>query len=162
MTKLVNGSDRIGQETQLWGGATKTVLGYTNAAYKHIHNASYILPDDCSVFRASTHNDANTFGDFVELVALTTKAIDFHWCSLVDIEDTANHILEIHIIDGAGASVQYLGAISFTRTGAQVRSFQLMTQCPVIPSGVRVGARVKNNKAGVDYVDFTLTYHDYT
>jgi len=159
--KLINGSDRIGDESHLWKAGSKTLLAYSNSAYKHIHNSSYVIPADCSVFRASTHNDVNTFGDFIQLVALTTVAIDFHWISIVNTEDTANHILEFHIIDGAGASVKYLGAVSFTRIGAQVRSFQLYTQCPVIPAGVRVGARVKNDKVGVDWVDFTLTYHDY-
>jgi hypothetical protein len=160
--KLINGSDRIGSESHLWGPGTKTLLAYSNATYKHIHNSSYVIPDDCTMYRASTNNDVNTFGDFIQLIASTPVVLDFHWISIVNTEATANHILEFHIIDGAGASVQYLGAVSFTRTGAQVRSFQLYTQCPVIPAGVRVGARVKNNNAAsADWVDFTLTYHDY-
>jgi len=160
--KLINGSDRIGNESQLWKAGSKTLLAYSNATYKHIHNSSYVIPANCTAFRATTHATANTFGDFIELIASTSVALDFHWISIVNTEATANHILEFHIIDGAGASGQYLGAVSFTRTGAQVRSCQLYTQCPVIPAGVRVGAHVKNNKdASADWVDFTLTYHDY-
>ncbi len=163
MTKLINGSDRIGNENHLWKAGSKTLLAYSNATYKHIHNPSRITPDDCTTIDVVTAAGANTFGDFVEIIAATTKAIDFHWANIVEVGAVGVYIIEFAIIDGATppAEVTYLGVISVSRLDNFTKASQVTVQIPVIPSGVRVGARVKSLAGGTETVRFSLIYHDY-
>ncbi len=153
----------IGDADELWGVPDKTLLAYSNATYKHIHNPSRIIPDDCTTIDVVTAAGANAFGNFVEIIAATTTPIDFHWANIVEVGAVGVYIIEFAIIDGAAppAEVTYLGVISVSRLDNFTKASQMTVQIPVIPSGVRVGARVKSLGGGGATVRFSLIYHDY-
>ena len=155
---------KLGDSTQLWGGSTKTVLGYNNAIYKHIHNPSYILPNDCTTIDVTSSATANTFGDFVEIVSETDRAIDFHWANIVEVTELGVYIIELHEVDATDLQVseKYLGSISVSRLDIFTKASQVSVQVPVMPTGKRIACRVKRGTAGAGTVKFNLTYHDYT
>jgi hypothetical protein len=158
--------DKLGENTQLWGNATKTVLGYSNATYKHIHNPSYVFPSDCTLKSAVSDAVANTFGDFVELVPENgiDRAFDIHWANVQDISADGTYIVELHEVSNADLQIseKYLGAFSVSRTGAFTRSFSKYTQIPVVEANKRIGVRAKKSGAGAGNVVFNVSYHDYT
>jgi hypothetical protein len=156
----------IGNNTDLWGNGSNNILGYSNAAYKHIHNPSYVYPSDCSLKTGTTSATADTFGDFVELVPANdiTVAFDIHWANITDISADGTFLVELHEVsnDDLQVSEKYLGAFSVTRTGAFTRSFAKYTQISVVGANKRVGFRVKKSNAGAASVSFNVEYHDYT
>lgn len=156
----------IGNNTQLWGNSGSTVLGYSNATYKHIHNPSYVYPADCSLVSPITSATANTFGAFVELVPQNgiTVAFDIHWANIADITGNGNFIVELHEVSNADLQVseKYLGAFAISRQSNFTRSFQVYTQIPVVAPNKRVGVRVKQSNAVAETVSFNVEYHDYT
>jgi hypothetical protein len=157
--------DKLGNDTDFWNGH-RTVLGYSNAAYKHIHNPSYVYPDDCTLKSAVSSATANTFGDFVELVGEgdIDTAFDIHWANIQNISANGTYIVEFHEVsnDDLQVSEKYLGGFSISRQDNFTRSFQVYTQVPVIGANKRVGARVKKGDAGAGTVSFNIEYHDYT
>ncbi len=163
--KLINGSDRIGNENQLWASGSKTLLAYSNAAYQHIHMPGYVWPDDCSVVTVTTDATANTFGSFVELVGTgdITAPYDCHWATVTAISANGVYIVEFHIVSDADLQVseQYLTAFSVARLDNFTRSWQVNVQMPAISGGKRVGARAKKAGAGAETVSFNIHYHEY-
>ena len=158
-------SNKLGDNDQLWGNASKTVLGYSNATYKHIHNPSYVFPADCSLVSPVSSATADTFGDFVELVPENgiTVAFDIHWANIQDISGNGTFIVELHEVSNADLQVseKFLGSFSVSRQSAFTRSFQVYTQIPVVPANKRIGTRVKNSNASAETISFNVMYHDY-
>jgi hypothetical protein len=163
LLKTING--KLGENTQLWGHETKTVLGYNNAAYKHIHNPSYVWPDDCTLVSAVSSATADTFGDFVELIGEgdIDRAFDIHWANIENITENGVYIVELHEVSNADLQVseKYLGLFSVSRRDNFTRSFTKYTQIPVVSSNKRIGARVKKSGAGAGTVVFNVEFHDY-
>ena len=158
--------DLIGEETQLWGSPSKTVLGYSNSAYKHIHNPSYVYPADCTLVSAVTSATANTFGVFAQLVAAggITVAFDIHWANVQDINQDGTYIIELHEVSNADLQVseKFLGSFSVSRQSAFTRSFQVYTQIPVVDANKRIGVRAKKGSSTAGTISFNVSYHDYT
>jgi len=156
----------IGNATQLWGNASKTVLGYSNATYKHIHNPSYVFPANCTLVSAVTSAVENTFGEFAQLVATggITVAFDIHWANVQDIDENGTYIIEIHQVSNANLQVseKYLGSFSVSRQNNFTRSFQVYTQIPVVEANKRIGVRAKKSGVGAGTITFNVSYHDYT
>ena len=156
----------IGENTDLWGNGDNNILGYSNAAYKHIHNPSYIHPNDCTLVSPETSANANTFGDFVELVGtgVITVAFDIHWANIQNITGNGTFIVELHEVSDTDLQVseKYLGGFSVSRQNNFTRSFQVYTQIPVVAANKRVGVRTKQNNASAESISFNVSYHDYT
>ena len=156
--------ERVGLSRDSWM-PDKTVLGYSNYAYQHIHQPSYIVPDNCSLISATTSATENTFGDFVQAVGADAfeHAFDFHWASVENITENGVYIIEIHIVDDGDLqeSVEYLGALTVSRRDNFTRGYQVYTQVPVIPAKSRVAVRAKKSGAGAGVVTFNFTYHNY-
>jgi hypothetical protein len=158
--------DKLGESTQVWANSTKTVLGYSNSTYKHIHNPSYVYPNDCSLITAVTSAVANTFGNFAQLIPENgiTVNFDIHWANIQDISASGTYIVEFHEVSNADLQVseKYLGGFSVSRQDNFTRSFQVYTQIPVVMANKRIGVRVKKSGAGAGNVVFNVSYHDYT
>jgi hypothetical protein len=159
-------SSKLGENTSFWGNSSKTVLAYSNSTYKHIHNPSYVYPDDCSLVTAVTSATANTFGEFAQLVGVGGIPVNFdiHWANIQNITANGTYIVELHEVSEADLQVseKYLGAFSVSRQDNFTRSFQVYTQVPVIQANKRIGVRVKKGDAGAGNVVFNVMYHDYT
>jgi hypothetical protein len=157
-------NSKLGESTDFWNGH-KTVLGYSNSSYKHIHNSSYTYPDDCSLIDAVSSATANTFGNFAELIPANTVDVSFdiHWINVQGISANGTYILELHEVsaDDLQVSEGFLGSISVSRQDNFTRSFQVYMQVPVIHANSRIGARVKKSGAGAGTVSFNVMYHDY-
>ena len=153
--------DKLGANTDLWGNSTKTVLAYNNAVYKHIHNPSRITPDDCTTIDVTTSATADTFGDFVTIIAATTKAIDFHWANIVEVTSTGAYIIEFWTLDAEDAEETYLGVISPNRLDNFTKASEMTVQIPVVPTGSKIACKAKKSGAGAGTVKFNLIYHDY-
>lgn len=162
LLKTING--KLGIDTDIWN-RDKTVLGYTNATYKHIHNPSYVYPNDCTLVSAITSATENTFGDFVELVPENgiTVPFDIHWANIQDIDSNGTYIVELHEVSNADLQVseEYLGSFSISRQDNFTRSFQVYTQIPVVSANKRIGVRAKKSGEGAGTISFNTMYHDY-
>ena len=162
LLNTING--KLGIDTDIWNGG-RTVLGYTNATYKHIHNPSYVYPNDCTLVSAITSATANTFGDFVELVPENgiTVPFDIHWANIQDISASGTYIVELHEVSNADLQVseKYLGSFSISRQDNFTRSFSKYTQIPVVHANTRIGVRAKKSGAGAGTISFNTEYHDY-
>ncbi len=157
--------DKVGEDDQRWGGSEKTLLGYANAAYQHIHMPGYIWPYDCSVVNAVTSATANTFGDFVELVPAggIVAPYDCHWVTVTNISAEGVYLVEFYVVsdDDLQAPEIYLTAFSVSRVSNFDRSAQVNVQMPAIGGGLRIGARAKKSGAGAGTVSFNIHYHEY-
>jgi len=166
MNWVKNIFQKLGDSNQFWVNGSKTVLGYSNSTYKHIHNPSYVYPDDCTLISAITSATANTFGSFAEVVGTggITVAFDIHWANIQDISASGTYIVELHEVSDADLQVseKYLGVFSASRQDNFTRSFQVYTQVPVIAANKRIGVRSKKSGAGAGTVSFNVLYHDYT
>ena len=162
LLKIIN--DKIGADTNLWNGH-RTVLGYSNSTYKHIHNPSYVYPDDCTLVDAVTSATENTFGDFVELVPENgiPVSFDIHWANIQNISANGTYIVELHQVSNADLQVseKYLGSFSVSRQSNFTRSFQVYTQIPVVHANTRIGVRAKKSGSGAGTISFNTSYHDY-
>jgi len=156
---------KIGENTQFWANSTKTVLGYSNSTYKHIHNPSYVYPNDCSLVAALTSATANTFGNFAELIPANgiTVSFDIHWLNIQDVSANGTYILELHEVsnDDLQVSEKYLGSLSVSRQDNFTRSTQIYMQIPVVAANKRIGVRAKKSGAGAGTISFNVMYHDY-
>lgn len=152
----------IGSSTDLWTTNT-TLMGFSNATYKHIHNPGYVTPADGTTKRVTSDATVSTFGAYVDAIAANAinRPFDIHWVSVTDIEDNGVYILELHRLDGAGASVALLCQVPISRNNNFVRGGEVFTQIPVQPANARIGARVLRGTAGAKYIDFVVHYHDY-
>ena len=158
-------NDKLGENTDFWGGSTKTALAYSNSAYKHIHNPSYVYPDDCTLVNAITSATVDIFGEFAELVPENGIPVNFdiHWANIQDINANGTYIVEIHEVSNADLQVseKYLGGFSVSRQNNFTRSFQVYTQIPVVHANTRIGIRAKKGDAGAGTVSLNVSYHDY-
>ena len=157
--------DKVGTDEQLWGGPYKTILGYANAHYQHIHMPGYIWPNDCSTCDVATSATANTFGSFVELVGAgdIEAPYDCHWINIEQITVSGVYIVEFHVVSDTDLqeSERFLTAWSISRESNFDRSAQIMVQMPAIAGGKRVGARAKKSGAESGTVRFNIHYHEY-
>lgn len=151
-----------GRETDNWTH-DQTLLGYSNQSYKHVHNPGYITPDDGSVIQVTSSATAGAFGAFVDVIAANQidRAFDIHWLSITDISGLGVYVIELHRLDGTGASEELLSQIPATRTNNFVRGGEVTTQIPVQPPNARVGARMLRDNTGAETIDFIAHYHDY-
>ncbi len=152
----------IGRTNDSWT-QDKTLLGYSNQSYKHVHNPGYITPDDGTVIRVSSGAGAGDWGAFVDVVAENEidRFFDIHWLSITDIEVNGVYIIELHRLDGAGASVAQLCQLPVTRNNNFARGGEVLIQIPVQPSNARIGARMRKTTADAKYIEFIAHYHDY-
>ena len=155
-------NDKIGVSADLWT-VTPTVMGFNNASYKHVHNHGYCIPSDGAVRRVTSSATANTFGAFIDVVpaGAIDRAFDIHWISITDVEDNGVYIVELHRLDGDGASEALLCQVPVSRNTNFVRGGEVFTQIPVQHAGARIGARMLRSIAGAKYIEFIAHYHDY-
>ena len=151
-----------GESTDLWT-MTPTVMGFSNATYKHIHNPGYCIPADGTVRQVTSNATVNTFGAFIDVVPAGGIAVpfDIHWISITNIEDNGVYIVELHRLDGDGASEALLCQVPVSRNTNFVRGGEVFTQIPVQHAGARIGARMLRSIAGAKYIEFIAHYHDY-
>lgn len=156
-------NDKLGINTDLWKEPTKSVLSYCNATYKHIHNPGYCLPADGTVTTVTSSATAGVFGDFVDVVGANVieVAFDIHWLTITDTSANGVYVIELHRLDGAGASVELLCQVPTSRTDNFTRVGEAFTQIPVQPPNSRIGARVLKSTSGAGSVSFIAHYHDY-
>ena len=162
LLKLING--KLGSDTDFWNGH-RSILGYNNSAYKHIHNPSYVYPNDCTLVDAVTSATENTFGDFAELIPANgiTESFDIHWANIASISANGTYVVEMHEVsnDDLQESIRYLGSFSISRLDNFSRSFSKYTQIPVVEENKRIGVRAKKRGAGAGTISFNVEYHDY-
>ncbi len=151
----------LGKSTDLWT-FHQTLLGYSNSSYKHIHNPGYCTPSDGTAKSVTSSATAGTFGNYVDVVTAgqINRAFDIHWLSVTDM-DTGLYIIELHRLDGAGASEELLCQVPASRTDNFSRVGEVYTQIPVQPADARIGARCLRSTAGAGTVQFVAHYHDY-
>jgi hypothetical protein len=155
-------NDKIGDTTDSYFH-NKTLIGFQNTYYKHIHNPNKVYPDNCTTIDVVTSATANTFGNMVQAVPANTITVPFdsHWATVADISANGNYIVELWTVDGNLAPVGFLGEFFCGRIDNWTRASECKYQIPPIPANTRVGARAKKSGAGAGTVKFVLQYHDY-
>jgi hypothetical protein len=154
---------KIGENTQLWGNASKTLLGYSNAAYKHIHNPGHIYPADGTTITVTTSATEKTFGNFVDLIPKNTinKAFDIHWISITNINVNGVYVLELHKLDDDGNSEGLLSQVPCVRADNFSKVGEVICQIPVQAPNTRVGIRALKGTDGTGNVSIISHYHNY-
>ena len=153
---------KLGTATDIWNGS-KTLLGYNNVTYKHIHNTGRVYPSDGTVKTATSSATVSTFGAMIEVVPANAidVAFDTHWLSITDISAIGVYILELHIVDESLVSTKLLTQVAITRSDNFSKVGETFCQMNVMPPNSRIGARILKGTGGAGSISFVIHYHDY-
>lgn len=152
----------IGSSTDIWS-IHKTLLGYNNVTYKHIHNSGRVYPADGTNITVTSSAIGSTYGTMVEVVPANTIPVTFdcHFANIVDISVNGTYVIQFWIVDEALTPITFLCEFSVSRTDNFSKSGEAIVQLPPIAGNSRVGARVLKGTDIEGSVTFNIHYHDY-
>lgn len=150
---------KLGNVTDIWV-SHKTVLGYTNVSYQHVHNPAYCYPTLANGVQVNTDANVWVLGNYTELIPTNTitKNFDIHWIQFENA--SANGVYELHLFRGEIGQEVFIGQVRTTRDSNQSGTSSVPIQVPVIPANSRISARVASN-GGNRNVTLSVYYHDY-
>lgn len=140
----------------------KTVLGYDNSLYQHIHNQSYCYPTLADGVVVPGGAGAWQLGNFVEIIPASTitSEFDIHWINFENA--SATDVYEFVLYKGAlGAEVE-IGRIRTSRDTAQSGTAKVPIQIPAQTANTRISAKVASKSGGGDTVTVSVYYHIYS
>ena len=152
-----------GSSTDLWT-QTKTLLGFSNASYQHIHMPAKVYPTLAPDAEVTTSATANTLGDAVQLIPADEIAtpFDIHWLNISDMSANGTYEIVLYIAADAGLTdLTEIGRVRVTRTANITSSDNTFIQVPVIPASSRIATKAACTESGAKTVKFSVHYHGY-
>jgi hypothetical protein len=151
-------SNNIGEKTH--DASDKTIMGYVNSLYQHIHNQAKCYPTLANGVIVTGGAGAWALGNFVEVIPANaiTSMYDIHF--VVFEGASATDIYELVLYRGAIGSEVEIGRIRADRENAQSGVSNSPIQIPALAANTRVSAKVAS-KSGGDNVTISIYYHTY-
>jgi hypothetical protein len=159
MLILVNGHDRIGGTSQLWGNPDKTLLAYSNAAYQHIHAPAKVYPTLLNGVTINGGAGAWELGINTEIIPANaiTMAFDIHF---INVEAaSANDTYELVFYAGAGDGTE-IGRVRTVKQSTPAGANNVPIQIPAQPANTRISAKLASATGG-DNITISVFYHGY-
>jgi len=150
---------KLGNTTDF--AAHKTLLGYQNSLYQHVHNQAKVYPTLADGITVEGGVGAWTLGNFVEIIPANTitTQFDIHWINFESA--SATDIYEFVLYSGAAASEVEIGRIRSHKETAKSGTSNIPIQIPAQLANARISAKLASNTGG-DNVVISVFYHIYT
>ena len=151
--------DKIGEDTDFWNGH-RTLLGYSNTSYQHVHQPALCYPSLANGIQINTGSGAWALGAFTQLIPTNeiNHAFDIHWVNFESASNTG--VYELHLYSGELGEEIEIARIRTVRDGAQTGIVNVPVQIPVQHANTRISAKVAGN-AGNRNVTVSVFYHGY-
>jgi hypothetical protein len=151
---------KIGIETDFWG-SKYTILGYSNAAYQHIHSPAKCYPTLANGVTVTGAAGAWALGNFAEIIpaGTITTEFDIHWVNFEAV--SANDVYEFVLYAGGAGAETEIGRVRTYKTSTAAGSISVAIQIPPQPANTRISAKVASS-SGNDNVTVSLFYHEYS
>jgi tellurite resistance-related uncharacterized protein len=126
---------------------------------EHLHKEANVYPTLTGGVTATSHTDAWTLGNYIEVVPASTisSVYDIHWINVEAMSDDVTFELVLY------ASTTEICRVRVT--GADVANARLFPSIPVITPKVaadtQIQAKVASSGAGGDTITISLGYHTY-
>ena len=150
---------KLGITTQF--ASDKTLLGYQNSLYQHVHQQSRVYPTLADGIVVTGGAGAWQLGNFAEIIPENTiaDAYDIHFVRFESA--SVNDVYEFVLYKGAlGAEVE-VGRVRTTRDSATSGITDVPIQIPAQPANTRISAKVASKTGGGDTVTVSVMYHTY-
>lgn len=138
----------------------ETTFDNAQVGDEHFHSASKVYPTGAGGTVITSHADAWTLGNFVEIVPINTITEDFdiHWVNIEGV--SADGVYEIVLY----ATTTEIGRMRFTATDIANATFlaERKMQTQIQLKNTQIQAKVMtSNAAQADTVTVSLHYHTY-
>lgn len=153
--------DKLGLVTDY--ASHKTVLGYQNTLYQHVHSKAIVYPT-LAVGKVVTGGVAAwAEGAAVEIIAtattpFSTSEFDIHFINFE--AASANDTYELSLYSGADASVE-IGRVRTKKYSATDGVVSVPIQIPPQSPGTKISAKVASASGGEDTVTISVYAHLY-
>ena len=141
--------------------SNKSLLGYQNTLYQHVHQPAKVYPTLAAGVTATADNAAWTLGAKAEISPVNTinTSFDIHW---INVEAaSANDTYEIVLYKGgAGAEVE-IGRVRTYKTSTISGANSVPIQIPAQDANARISAAIASSSGGGDTLTLSLMYHIY-
>lgn len=153
-------SDKLGLNTNFWG-QENTVLGYTNAAYQHIHRPAKCYPTLANGITINGGASAWQLGSFVEIIPANTitSAYDIHWVCVESVSATDTY--ELVLYSGSVGNEIEIGRVRTARESATAGATDVPIQIPPQSANTRISAKLASQSGG-DNMIISIYYHQYS
>ena len=151
-------NNKIGETTD--DASDKSVLGYNNSIYQHIHKPAKCYPTLANGITIAGSATAWTLGNFVEVVPVNAIAVmyDIHWINFESA--SANDVYELVLYSGlVGAEIE-IGRIRTFRQSVTSGANNVPIQIPALMPNTRISAKLASSSGG-DNVTISVFYHEY-
>jgi hypothetical protein len=141
--------------------ADKTLLGYLNSLYQHVHNPAKCYPTLQNGVTVNGGAGAWALGNFVEIVPASTitTMYDIHYVNFESASATDTY--EFVLYSGlAGAEVE-IGRIRTKKEATQSGTTSVPIQIPALMANTRISAKLASSSGG-DNVTVSVFYHTYS
>lgn len=151
---------KIGNPTDIWA-LHKTLMGYDNVAYQHIHQPAKCFPSLANGVTVNGGASAWELGNFTEIVPadVIASAFDIHF--IVFENASASDVYEIVLYSGAAASEIEIGRVRTRQANVVSGAANVPIQVPPQAANSRISAKVASSSGG-DNVTISLFYHLYS
>lgn len=153
-------NQKLGNSTDNWP-THRTVLGYTNVVYQHIHNRAYCYPSLADGVLLSTGNGSWVLGNIIEIVPQNTiqDRYDIHF--LVSEGASSSDIYEIVLYSGNIGSEVEIARVRTSKETNNSGTSNIPIQIAPLNSNTRLSARIASQSSGIDTMTVSIFYHIY-
>ena len=150
---------KIGEDTDFWNGE-RTLLGYSNTSYQHVHQPALCFPSLENGITINTSTTTWELGAFTELIPTNAidDAFDIHWINFENASATG--VYELHLYAGEFGQEIEIARIRTSREGAQTGTTNVPVQIPVQHANTRISAKLASNGSNRN-VTVSVFYHGY-
>jgi hypothetical protein len=142
--------------------AHKTVLGYLNSLYQHLHEQARVYPTLANGIVVTGGVGAWALGSFVEIIPANTitSPFDIHYVNFEDASATDSYQLILYA--GLGGAEVEIGSVRTKRESATSGTTSVPIQIPPQMANARISAKVASKSGGSDTVTVSVYYHLYS
>ena len=151
--------NKIGTETDI--ATDKTVLGYSNSMYQHIHNPSECYPSLADGITVNAGAGSWQLGNFFQIIPsnIINNAFDIHWVNFEKVSE--NDVYELILYSGLVGQEVKIGSVRTYKTSAVSGANNVPIQIPPQPPNSRISAKLASSKGG-NNVTISVFYHIYS
>ena len=149
----------VGTSTQF--ASNKTLLGYNNSFYQHIHSPGKCYPTLASGVTITGHNTAWTLGNKTEVIPADTitNAFDLHF---VNIEAaSATDAYEIVVYGGTVGNEVEIGRVRAHKNSVQSGANNVPIQVAPQAANTRISVAIASSSGGGGTLTVSFFYHEY-
>lgn len=134
------------------------VSNYDEILHDHIHGACKVYPTLAAGVQITTHANARTLGDFVQIVPsdTITKPFDIHYINVAGVSGNDTYELVLYY----GNDNVECGRVRVTRNSTQYNPPLIPFMSRVMPANSKISAKVAS-AAGGENITISVFYHTY-